>query len=61
MHRCHQERVQLTRMTRGFIFQFVQDGGEGSRLFTLGEDLHAVMVVANVFLVYAEHRYEHIE
>lgn len=61
MHRERQKHLQRSALTGRLHFQPLQQLHKLWLLFTLRQDLQAIVVVADVLLVNAQHWEEHIE
>ena len=61
MHRISKKSLQGATLASRLAFQPRQQLRERLTLFTLGEDLQGVVVVADVLLVDGQHRQQHVE
>lgn len=61
MHGVGEEGLEGAALARRFVLEAGEQGGERGRLLALGEHLQAVVVVADVLLVDAQHGQQHVE
>lgn len=61
VHGVGEECLEGAALARGFVLEAGEKGGKRRRLLALGEHLQAVVVVAHVLLVDAQHGQQHVE
>jgi hypothetical protein len=61
VHGVGEEGLEGAALARRLVLKAGEQRGEGRRLLALGEHLQAVVMVADVLLVDAQHRQQHVE